>query len=156
VSMADLIAKVSRSNTNWKDPGVSRTQGTSNITSGHHDTQPEFNRRPKPSNLKSHNSSSTSSEVQLDDTLYAVESAPSRATGLEVNMSSEVRIHVERRKSLGASTKEGSELELGNVVSLMGEDTEPLEAEDRRGPRETTQRSGAEKGMGVHTTIWGS
>ncbi|KAH6663790.1 hypothetical protein B0J14DRAFT_523637, partial [Halenospora varia] len=117
MSMADLIAKVSCTSTNWKDPGLSRTQDTSHFTSGHYDTQPEFNRRPKPSNLKSYNSSSISSDVQLDDILYVRESAPSRATGLEVNMSSEVRIHVERRKSLGASTKEGSELGLGNVVS---------------------------------------
>ncbi|KAH6664035.1 hypothetical protein B0J14DRAFT_644459 [Halenospora varia] len=153
MSMADLIAKVSRTSTNWKDPSLSRTQDTSLFTSGHHDTQPEFNRRPKPSNL---NSSSISSNVELDDILYVRESAPSRATGLEVNMSSEVRIHVERRKSLGASTKEGSKLGLGNVVSPMEEDTEPLKEEDRREARETAQRSGVEKGMRVHTTVWSS
>ncbi|KAH6666158.1 hypothetical protein B0J14DRAFT_678858 [Halenospora varia] len=142
MSMADLIAKVSRTNTNWKDPGLSRTWDTSHITSGDHGTQPEINRHPKPSYLKPYNSSSISSDVQLDDILYVGESAASRATGLEVNTNSEIQIHMERRKSLGVSTKEGSELELGNVVSPMEEDTEPLKAEDRREAKETAQRSG--------------
>jgi hypothetical protein len=130
--MADLIAKVSRINPNWKDPGLSRTQDSSHITSCYHDTQPEINRRPQPSYLRSYNPSSAPSNVQLDDILHVGEPAPSRARGLQVHMSSEVRIDVERRKSFGASTKEGSELELINAASPMEVDTEPLKAEDRR------------------------
>ncbi|KAH6704093.1 hypothetical protein BKA61DRAFT_739913 [Leptodontidium sp. MPI-SDFR-AT-0119] len=155
MSMADLIAKVSRASTTWKDPSLSRTQDTSHFASGHQDTQPEFNRRLKPSNLKSYNSSSILSDVQLDDILYGRETAPLQATGLEVKMSSEVRTHVERRKSLGARTKEGSELDLENVVSPMEEDTEPLKGEDRGEARENSQ-SGVEKGFGVHATVWSS
>lgn len=156
MSMADLIAKVSRASTTWKDPSVSRAQDTLHFVSGNHDTQPEFNSRTKPSNLKSYNTSSTSSDVQLDDIIYGKEPAPPRATGLEVKMSSEVRIHVERRNSLGTSTKEGSESDLGNVLSPMEEDTEPLKEEDKRERRETGQRSGVEKGHGVYTTVWSS
>lgn len=66
VSMADLIAKVSRTNTSWKDPSLSHTQNLSYVTSGHHDTQPKVNRFSKPSNLESHNLPSMSSEIQLD------------------------------------------------------------------------------------------
>ncbi|KAH6676754.1 hypothetical protein B0J14DRAFT_586251 [Halenospora varia] len=142
MSMADLIAKVSRTKANWTDPCLSRTQDRSHITSGYHDTQPEINSRPKPSYLKSYNSSSMPSDIQLDEICYVRESAPSRATGLEVNLSSEVPTYVARRKSFGASTKEGSELDLGTAVSPIQEDTEPLKAEDRREARETAQRSG--------------
>ncbi|KAH6723733.1 hypothetical protein BKA61DRAFT_534893 [Leptodontidium sp. MPI-SDFR-AT-0119] len=81
MSMADLIAKVSRASTTWKDPSVSRAQDTLHFVSGNHDTQPEFNSRTKPSNLKSYNTSSTSSDVQLDDIIYGKEPAPPRATG---------------------------------------------------------------------------
>jgi hypothetical protein len=156
VSMADLIAKVSSTNTNWKDPGLSRTHDLSHITSCHHDSQPEIHLRPKSSHFKSYNSYSMSSDHELDDIRHVGELAPSRVAGLEVIMSSEVQIHSERRKSLGVSTQEGSELELGNIISRMGEDTEPLTAKDGRTVRGTAQRSRVEKGMGVHTEVWSS
>ncbi|PQE22138.1 hypothetical protein CJF30_00010710 [Rutstroemia sp. NJR-2017a BBW] len=156
MSMADLIAKVSSTNTNWKDPGLSRTHDLSHITSCHHDSQPEINPRPKSSHLRSYNSYSMSSGHELDDIRHVGELAPSRVAGLEVIMSCEVEIYAERRKSLGVSTQEGSELELGNIISPMEEDTEPLKAKDGRTVRGTAERSRVEKGMGVHTEVWSS
>jgi hypothetical protein len=138
VSMADLIAKVSRTNTSWKDPSLSHSQNTSHIKSGHHDTQSKVNRLSKPSNLKSHNLSSSSSEIQLDD-FSDIGEAPSRAIGLEANTSNHPQVRI-RRRSLGASVKEGSEVELGYVVRLMEEDTEALTAEHRGEAMKTARR----------------
>jgi hypothetical protein len=58
----------------------------------------------------------------MEDMPHARGLAPSRPGGLEILMSSEVRIDVERRDSLGASTKEGSELELVNAAGPMEAD----------------------------------
>jgi hypothetical protein len=122
VSMADLIAKVSRTTTNWKDPGLSRTQDTSHFASGRHDHPPPAHPSAKTPNLKkSYHASISCSDVQLDDITYSKESELSRTSGLEINVSRETRVYAERRKSLGASTNERSDLELGEVVSIMGE-----------------------------------
>ncbi|EPE28170.1 hypothetical protein GLAREA_04961 [Glarea lozoyensis ATCC 20868] len=130
MSMADLIAKVSRINPNWQDPGLSRTQDSSNITKCYHDSQS----RPKPSYLESY---SPSSDVPMDDMLHPRDLTPSRAGGLEIHMSSEVRIDVERRDSSG--TKEGSELELVNAAGPMeADEIVKEEIEGRRRARKDT------------------
>lgn len=72
-------------------------------------------------------------------------------------MKREVRLHVERRNSMGDdSTKEGSEIGgNNNIVSPPEDDTSPLKAEDReREAREKAQRTGVERGMGVYTKVF--
>jgi hypothetical protein len=147
--MADLIAKVSRSSTKRTD--LSQVYSNA-LASGHHDAQFAFPRPAKFSDKNPYNTFS-SSDVELDDILYGREFAPGGA--LDINMKSEIHVRVERIDSAGASTKEGSEL--GNTVSPMEEDTKPLTEEDmEREAKQHAQRTGVEKGMGVHTKAWGS
>ena len=148
--MAELIAKVSRSSTKRDDVSQIYSHAVSQFTSGHHDAQLAY---PRPAKFSNKDPYSTSSDVELNDIFHDEQFAP--GMGSEINMKREVQVQVERLESAGASTMEGSEL--GNIESPMEEDTKPLKEEDmERDARQRAQRTGLEKGMGVHTKVWGS
>lgn len=163
MSMADLIAKVSRSNKNPSDLPAILSNATAKSSQLHKSIGSVARRRNSTSYgqsedpQKGHWASMSSSEMELD------EIAPSPAVGsLAVTMQREVRVSVEieRRVSEDASTK--GESEGGHRRTKSGraveDDMKPLKAEDQeRDARdeERAKRSGLEQGMGVYTKVWG-
>src|SRR6187402_39003 len=129
--MADLIAKISKSNAANRDashshshPSHLRSQDPPQVGSGNREASARASNVPHVSNsnrevkaerkrptgaprLTSFDSNSSSSDVELNDILH--NRYPRREVGFEVNMKSEVQVHVEKRNSFGDSTKDGSD-----------------------------------------------
>jgi hypothetical protein len=145
--MADLIAKVSRMDSNRNDssshPSHLRSQDTPHLRSGHqihaHDLNQNkvvteaYHSPPDPSRASQYNPSS-SSAVELDDFGNGGRrNGGGNGNGaFEINVKSEVQLYVEER-SVAGSTMDGS---LGGMGMGMGmeaqeEDMKPLREEDK-------------------------
>ncbi len=138
--MADLIAKVSRMDSNRKDASYLRSQdqhfgtGTHHNpgvnrgghTNGHHGVVTQAYHSAEPAKVIQDNESTASSGLELDEITHG-----SRRPGhsnFEINVKSEVQVQIEERGSMGGSTKEGSFV--GNAMASTEDDTKPLRAED--------------------------
>jgi hypothetical protein len=126
--MADLIAKVSRMDSNRKDTSHSsqlRSQDRHRAAGGHSKVLTRAYYSPDPTKA-TQDGESTPSSTELDEIVLG--SQHPHQGNFEINVKSEVQVQFEERGSVGGSTKEGSFV--GNGVSLTEDDTKPLRAED--------------------------
>jgi hypothetical protein len=143
--MADLIAKVSRMDSNRKDTSYSshlRSQDPHRTAGGHHKVLTKAYYSPEPAKETQDGESTPSSAVELDEIVHG--SQRPHHGNFEINVTSEVQVQIEERSSVGGSTKEGSFV--GNGVSLAEDDMKPLRAEDtERDARESVYRNQSER-----------
>lgn len=158
MSMADLIAKVSKCQSNSSGnsypaemPAIlSNDSGKSWPESSHlHNSVSSIPRRR--TSVTSHWASTSSSEMELD----GISKKPG-AGEMMVNMTQEVHVEVERRNSGVMGPKEQTDRGHRRARSTE-EDTKPLKAEDQESEArhlERAKRVGVEEGMGVYTKVW--
>lgn len=135
--MADLIAKVSKMDSNRKDTTHSshlRSQDPQYFAGGNNKVLTTAYHVPEPAKATQDGESAASSTLELDEIVYR--SQHPRHGNFDINVKSEVQVQIEERSSVGGSTKEGSFV--GNGVSLAEDDTKPLRAEDTE--RDTRER----------------
>lgn len=166
--MSDLIVKVAKTNAMARDKIKSQHSNSnpfvlpsrdlkSKLSSVTRDTKTGIITQATPAvpnskpatrpRLTSFNSTSTSSDLDLDE----ISHGKYPRNPLQVNMTSEVSVHVERRGSEEDSAKNGS----GRLSSLGEDDTRPLRKEEsKRASRDGGTRSRGEKRMGVSTDVY--
>jgi hypothetical protein len=145
VSMADLIAKVSRSNTSCIDSSGVYSHAISQLASGHHDAKLTF---PSPAKVATkHPYNTCNSDVELNDIMYGKEFAP--GAGFEMDLKRDVQVQVESVDSSDTSVKEGDgdgEREIS--IAPTEEDMRPL----KHGKQAWESKYGV--GVAVHAKAW--
>ena len=148
MSMADLIARVSRSsnNTGILLHNEFAKRGDSDLKRGAPSGQ--AGNRPGLKAKESWNSSISSFDVDRTRTF------PSDGE-MMVSMKKEVNVSVERRKSVGSGlglsgSEQKPKADNMSMTSFLEDDRQPLKEAD-----ESALRTGVQRGMGVHTKVWG-